>query len=163
MIIMTAHISLSFELISLITWIIKNERHLLNNLVKQAVEHGFAEELNNVQTVPDPRTVNDHMANNVLDFLEFLEDSMMKNLETVHVDNKTKDAILPTLQKLEAGNLDVKTVLRSLQQTKARLSRGSAKQLIEQPAQTNFDDNAATILFEQLLKNWKPNNKETVN
>ena len=71
---MTAHISLSFELISLITWIIKNERNLLNNLVKQAVEHGFAEELNNVQTVPDPKTVNDHMAHNVLDFLEFLED-----------------------------------------------------------------------------------------
>lgn len=161
---MTAHISLSFELISLITWIIKNERNLLNNLVKQAVEHGFAEELNNIHTVPDPKAVNDHMAHNVLDFLEFLEDSMIKNLETVHVDNKTKDAILPTLQRLEAGNLDVKTVLLSLQQTKARLTKAHNKHQAQQLAQPAPQENSpATILFEQLLKNWKPNNKEIVN
>jgi len=157
---MTAHISLSFELISLIRWIIKNERNLLNNLVKQAVEHGFAEELNNVQTTPDPKSANDHMAHNVLDFLEFLEDSMMKNLESIQVDNKTKDVILPTLQRLEAGNLDVKTVLLSLQQTKARLTKGQNKQ---QTQQSLDEQEASLILFQQLLKNWKPNNKEIVN
>lgn len=157
---MTAHISLSFELISLISWIIKNERTLLNNLVKQAVEHGFAEELSTIHDTADPKAVNDHLSHSVLDFLEFLEDCMTRNLETIHVDNKTKDAILPTLQRLEAGNLDVKTVLLSLQQTKAKLAKTTAKQ--QELVQEEKPD-ATTILFQQLLKNWKPHNKETVN
>ena len=169
---MNSQIALSFELVSLINWIVRNEKSLLNNLVKHAIEHGFGEELSKIN-VSAPQPLNDQMVHSLLDFLEFLEESMLKNFETINVDHKTKDAILPTLQKLESTSLDFKTIWTSLQQTKARINKHHTKSSLMKSStdseaallvnQENNETNVTTILFEQLLKNWKPNNKETLN
>lgn len=171
---MSAQISLSFELISLLNWLLRHEKTLLNAMLKQALEHGFAEELEKVDAASMAAAESEELYSTVLDFLEYLEQSLVKNLESIHVDNKTKDAIMPTLQKLEADSLDHKTLWLSMQQTKARMLK--AKQLItqqQQPkaakteasgeAKTNHTEHANKILFEQLLKNWKPNNKDVMN
>ena len=148
---------------------------MLNTMLKQALEHGFAEELEKVDAATMAAAESEELYNTVLDFLEYLEHSLLKNLESIHVDNKTKDAIMPTLQKLEADSLDHKTLWLSMQQTKARMLK--AKQLITQqqqpkaikpetptePVQHNHTEHANKILFEQLLKNWKPNNKDVMN
>lgn len=171
---MSAQISLSFELISLLNWLLRHEKVTLNTMLKQALEHGFAEELERVDAASMAAAESEELYSTVLDFLEYLEQSLVKNLESIHVDNKTKDAIMPTLQKLEADSLDHKTLWLSMQQTKARMLK--AKQLItqQQPpkaaktessgeAKNSHTEHANKILFEQLLKNWKPNNKDVMN
>ncbi len=152
---MNTQISLSFELICLLSWLLKNEQAMLNTLIKHAVEHGFAEEIGKIDET-DYLKVSDHLYDTVLDFLDFLEKNMIKNLETIQIDHKTKDVILPTLQKIEAGSMDFKTIWLSMQQTKARVGKTHtvAPENIQNPTE---------ILFERLLKNWKPNNKETLN
>lgn len=151
---MSTQISLSFELICLLSWLLKNEQAMLNSLVKHAIEKGFAEEIGKIDE-DDYLKVSDQLYDTVIDFLDFLEKTMIKNLETIQVDHKTKDVILPTLQKIEAGSLDFKTIWLSMQQTKARVNKGQA-------IPENLS-NPTEILFERLLKNWKPNNKETLN
>lgn len=170
---MSAQISLSFELISLLNWLLRHEKTMLNSMLRQALEHGFAEELEKIDAASIATAESEELYNTVLDFLDYLEQSLIKNLESIHVDNKTKDAIMPTLQKLEADSLDHKTLWLSMQQTKARMLK--AKQLIpqQQPkvpkaegtgtTKTNHTEHANKILFEQLLKNWKPNNKDVMN
>ncbi len=170
---MSAQISLSFELISLLNWLLRHEKAMLNAMLKQALEHGFAEELEKVDAASIAAAESEELYHTVLDFLEYLEHSLIKNLETINVDNKTKDAIMPTLQKLEADSLDHKTLWLSMQQTKARMLK--AKQLIPQQqtkaiapeaapeAKIDHSEHANKILFEQLLKNWKPNNKDVMN
>jgi hypothetical protein len=169
---MSAQISLSFELVSLLNWLLRHEKTMLNSIVKHALEHGFAEELEKI----DPATAgtdSEELYNTVLDFLDHLEDTLIKNLESVNVDNKTKDAIMPTLHKLEGDNLDQKTLWLSMQQTKARILKAQQTNTQKppladaartaQPSKLEHHRQANEILFEQLLKNWKPNNKETMN
>ena len=168
---MSAQISLSFELVSLLNWLLRHEKTMLNTMVKHALERGFAEELEKI----DPSTANadsEELYNTVLDFLDHLEHTVIKNLETVNVDNKTKDAIMPTLQKLEGDNLDQKTLWLSMQQTKARILKAQQTRTQKVTAENNprqetkvieQTQQANEILFEQLLKNWKPTNKETMN
>lgn len=173
---MTAQISLSFELICLINWLLKNEPAMLNTLVKNAIERGFVDELEKVEMLeqsPSTETeATDNLYNTLLDFLEFLEHTLIKNLETVQVDNTTKDAILPALQKLEVDSLDVKTMWLSMQQTKARVNKKMRAKNTQCSNSHNHDvvekpklaiESPTEILFEQLIKNWKPNNKETIN
>lgn len=151
-------------------WLIKHERASLNSLIKHAIEHGLGEELEKINTFD--QTQADALYDTLLDFINFMEKSLLKSLETVQVDNKTKDAILPALQKIETDILDFKTVWLSMQQTKARVSKNHHKesQIQEVHAPINNGDaiakhspDATEILFERLLKNWKPTNKETVN
>lgn len=166
---MSAQISLSFELICLISWLLKNETATLNSLVKNAIERGFAEELEKLEAleqtlISEQTEESDDLYNTLLDFLDYLEHSLFKNLETMHVDHTTKDAILPALQKIETNSLDIKTMWLSMQQTKARVGKKSqAKGARRLQPQVPALQNPTDILFEQLIKNWKPNGKEIIN
>lgn len=156
---MTTQISLSFELISLLSWLIKHEKALLNSLVKHALDHGFAEQFDQLDA-SQFRGNQEDLYTTVLTFLEFLEASLIKNLETVQLDTQTKDSIIPALQKIEGDSLDQKTLWLSMRQAKARMVKDAQKEAV---VEKKNNQKAAEILFEQILKNWKPNNKEAMN
>ncbi len=156
---MTTQISISFELICLISWLLKNEKAMINTLVKHALDNGFVEEMAKFDTA-NHADVAEHLYSNLITFLEYLEKTLFKHIEHVSLDQKTKEAIFPTLQKLETDNLDFKTMWLSMQQTKARVK--TEKPLLQQKDHV-VAAQAADILFEELLKHWKPNNNETVN
>ena len=163
---MSAQISLSFELISLLNWLLRHEKTMLNTMIRHSLERGFAEELEKIDTT-QPVANSEELYNTVLDFLEYLEHTLIKNLESIHIDHSTKDAILPTLHKLEGDSLDQKTLWLSMQQTRARMLKvqqeKAADAPIEAQARAKRSQHANEILFQQLLKNWKPNAKETMN
>ncbi|MFA5306135.1 MAG: hypothetical protein WC365_01660 [Candidatus Babeliales bacterium] len=155
---MTTQISLSLELVYLINWMLTHQRSQLNALVKQAIKKGFIEELATIDEAETQST--DFLYATLTDFLDYLEKNLIKQLETVTVSQETKDNVVPALRKVDMNNLDFKTVWSSMQQTRARLGSPSTPQL----APTNNEvQNATEILFEEILKNWKPTNKETVN
>lgn len=166
---MSINISLSLELICLVNWLLKNEKQLISALVKQALKNGFAQELEQLDGTQSLENPEDLYAT-VVEFLLFLEKNLLKNLETVSVDTHTKEEILPVVKKLDADNIDLKTLWLSMQQTKNQLckDRHKREQEDELPvvSTTTLDDEnnqAAEILFEKLLKNWKPHHKEPLN
>lgn len=153
---MTTNISLSFELICLLNWLLKNKKQDLNSLTKQALENGFLQDLEALSYAEEQKEP-DQLYTTVLEFLIFMEESLAKNLETIYLDNATKEAIYPALKKIDLGNLDAKTILISMQQTKSKI-RLNRKKSLEQNKQ-----NPTNILWEQILKNWKPTKKEPMN
>jgi hypothetical protein len=159
---MTSQIALSLELLCLLSWLLKHDQAALNALVKHAVEHGFIEELNKYEHT-GPQEIPDHLYNAIADFLDFFEQTMIKQLESVQMDTQTKQAILPALQKLETSSLDFKTIWLSMQQTQAQVHKAPISHAAKPKPALPGQQNAETILFERLLKNWKPNRKETLN
>ncbi len=167
---MSTQVSLSIELVCLLNWLVRHEKAMLNNLLKHALERGFADELDKID-VTLLGGDNEELQNTVLDFLDYLEYLLARNLEAVHVDHTTRNAIMPTLQRLAIDNLDDRTLQASMRHTKAQVLRPENQQTIDGLAQTMAPAQARQaqsqhinkILFEQLLKNWKPNNKETMN
>ena len=104
---------------------LKNEKAMINALVKHALDNGFVEEMAKIDAT-NHAEVAESLYSNLITFLEYLEKTLFKNIESVSLDQKTKEAIFPTLQKLETDNLDFKTMWLSMQQTKARVKTESS-------------------------------------
>lgn len=153
---MSSHVSISFELILLINWIMKNEKTLINTLIKNALEKGFLQELEK-NNQKDTIQTSDQLYAIILEFLIQLEKALIKNLETIAQDQQATEAVLPIFKKMNFENIDLKTIWLSLQQAKTKFNKSYPQ---KQPAAEN---EATTLLFEQLLKNWKPTKKEPLN
>jgi HD-GYP domain-containing protein (c-di-GMP phosphodiesterase class II) len=152
---MNANISLSFELILLLNWLLKYEKAELNSLVKHALENGFMQEIEKV-SLENYTQLSDQFYNSILEFLLFFEQALLQNLIAINVNEVTNNAVLPLIKKIDFENLDIKTLWLSMQQTKEKISK-SKNDLEQKPEQIN------NLLFEQLLKNWKPSKKSPVN
>jgi len=152
---MNANISLSFELILLLNWLVKHEKAQLNNLVKDALEKGFMQEIEDISPNDYPQLA-DQFYSSILEFLMFFEQSLLNNLESINIDEVTNNAIGPVIKKLDFENLDIKTLWLSMQQTKDKMSKTRAN-IEHGPEQIN------NLLFERLLKNWKPSKKSPMN
>lgn len=152
---MNANVSLSFELILLLDWLLKHEKAQLNNLVKHALENGFMQEIEKVSPEGSPH-LSEQFYHSILEFLLFFEQALLQNLVAINVDEATNNAIVPLIKKIDFENMDVKTLWLSMQQTKDKISK-SKSDLDQQPEKIN------NLLFEQLLKNWKPGKKIPMN
>ena len=153
---MNTSLSLSFELIYLLGWLLKHERTTLDALIKQAVKNGLAVDLNKI-TTDDQDKMSEQLYGTVLDFLVHLENTLASNLEGVHTDNTTNQILYPALNKFTNNSLDIQTIKLSMQQARERLQNKSAT---NQPS-TDAIEQGKSILFEQLLKNWHPSKNET--
>ncbi len=153
--IMNSNISLSFELVLLLNWLLKHKKAQLNDLIKDALENGFMQEIA-IVSPSDHSQLTNQFYNSILEFLLFFEQSLLKNLAAINADEATNSVILPLVKKIDFDNLDAKTLWLSMQQTKKKISTNKADHNY-QPEKIN------DLLFEQLLKNWKPNKKNPLN
>ena len=155
---MNSSLSLSFELIYLMGWLLKNDKAKLKKLVAEAIEQGFIDEVDALSDA-DYLLLSDHMQSTVEQFMESLEDAITEGVQQSEGHGLVAQDLAPTLQKIDTDNLDEKTVFTSMQQTKKKLfhkKKGKAKQesLVSSEAEAN------AILFERLLKNWHPTKKD---
>lgn len=151
---MNSSLSLSFELIYLIGWLLKNEKRMLNSMIKHAVKNGLAHDLQSINS-DDQSKMAEELYNTILDFLVFLEDSLADNLDNLTLDMKTEKVIHPALKKFDQDNIDLHTLKVSLQQTKTELCKKNEKE------NNTTTEEAKTVLFQHILKNWKPSKNET--
>lgn len=147
---MDKHLSLSFELIYLMGWLLKHEKGMLNSLIKHALKNGLAQDLEKVQ-LDAQGDASQELQSIILEFLGFLERSLAKNLDATHDAQHHQD------QKQTDTN-----------EIKLRLQR--AKQLLAKELGTEVSDsgkksdkNSRKDLLDQILKNWKPNKGDLVN
>lgn len=151
-----SNVSLSFELVCLMSWLIKNEKNGINALVKLALEHGFSEKLEHLQD--QEHQMAEHLYTTVMDFLLYLEQSLHKALD--HEEGSQKREFLPTVKRID-GDLDSSIIWQSLQQTKQELL---ARQLNHQEPteQAASSQEAEQLLLKTMLNNWSPDATDTV-
>ena len=156
---MAESFSLSLELICLMNWILKHEKSKLRALVKEAINNGFSEELSQIDSY-ETDDINDlnQLHTTILDFLIYLEDSLLETLEKKVFANNSKENLNTTLQKINPQIVDPQTIWRSMQQTSTKLTKNHPTTTSNQN-----EKRAKDVLFSQLLKNWKPANNEPLN
>lgn len=155
---MNTSLSLSLELICLLSWLLKNEKHLLDDIVKEAIRNGLVHEINKLE-LEDLSKATEQFDSAILDFLIYLEDSLADNLKAIPYHAKTENTITPTLKKIESIGFNPNTLRTSLKQVKAQIT----KEKQNNPKISSDTEYAKQVLFEQILKNWKPSNKEILN
>jgi len=156
---MAESFSLSLELICLMNWLLKHEKTKLRTLIEEALKNGFSEELSQIDLYETDDISNlNQLHTTILDFLVYLEDSLLETLEeNVYTSNST-EKLNPTLQKINPQKVDPETIWRSMQQTSTQLTKTNQTTT---PNQTQ--NKPEEVLLSKLLKNWNPETNEPVN
>ena len=155
---MNTSLSLSFELIYLMGWLLKNEKSTLNALVKHAIKNGLGKDLNEIDP-NDYSKVSDQLYSTILDFLVYLEDALAKNLNSTSFEGEPSEEILKALKNFENDNSDEQIIKMNVQRTKTDISKVIQKKL----AGAQDTDSAKKLLYEHIIKNWKPSKNELMN
>lgn len=154
---MNTSLSLSFELIYLLGWLLKHERNALDSLIKQAVKNGLAVDLDKI-AIDDQDKMSEQLYGTVLDFLVYLEDTLVQNLDGIHTNNAPHQLLHPALSKFMNNSLDIQTIKLSIQQAREKLQHKTNNNT---QSKNETIEEGKSILFEQLLKNWNPSKNET--
>ena len=157
---MSTSLSLSFELICLMGWLLKNEKTTLNALVKQAIKNGLAKDLSEINP-EEYAKISGQLYTTILDFLVYLEEALAHNLDSTKNsthEKTTPETIFPPSKKRSGSNVDHSMLKISMKQTKAELEKEMQKK-----AASLDPDHAKKLLYEHIIKNWKPSKNELMN
>jgi len=139
-------------------WLLKNEKDQLKILIDQTIKNGLSYEIDQIEGKPVDLNDPIHLHNTILDFLIFLEDTLLDCLEEQELDNKSREKLKLSVQKLNPQKVDLKTIWLSMQETKDQIHK------IEKDKRPPLkDDDLKNTLLGKLIKNWKPQNNEPVN
>lgn len=144
---MEGDIVLSFELLVLVNWLMQNEKQMLNNLIKHALKNGLDQEFEKISST-DNIEVNEQFYTTIISFLLFMEDSLIECLSHIKINKDTQDDILPVLKKIDMRNINVKPTFSVAKKSKA---------------QNISTEETKDVLFQQILKSWKPNKNDLMN
>ncbi len=152
-VIMETNLSLSFELICLMEWLLKHEKNMLNGLIKQAIKGGLAADLKHPRT-DDGVEVIEQLYRIMIDFLSYLERALADNLDRVESTEKGQKSVLNLLRYLDRECIDDRTVRTSVQEASKQLDELCA-------SKDDSNDYMARRLFcKVLLKEWNPKSTE---
>lgn len=146
---MDVDISISLELLILLEWLVKNEKPLLDNIVKQSLKNGLLPKLNQTANLSNVDLV-EQFYPTIIDFLATLENSLVENINKTN--QQTTQDILPVLKKINLSDINLQTIFLSSNQATKRVKN-----------QKTGAAGSQKILFQQILKNWKPGKKDRLN
>jgi hypothetical protein len=165
---MDKHLSLSFELIYLMGWLLKHEKGMLNSLIKHAIKNGLAQDLEKVaHETPGLGESSKELQSIILDFLSYLERSLAKNLDAshdllAHADHKAEGSDIK-LRLQRAKQLLSKELEATKQQENAADVVETEEVPVKKAKSKKSSKQSRQAVFDQILKTWKPNKGDLVN
>ena len=139
---------ISYELICLLQWIIEHESESFKKVISKALESGFRQAMKRQDADDAPEL--DDIQEVIIDFFELCETL----IEEVHHEQSVKKAIaknlMPAIDHIDSRLCDGDTVRSSVSSTTAHLDDAP-------------QESAKEILYRELLRQWKPNKKSTLN
>jgi len=145
----TSQFALSYELLHLLKWLAQHDTDKLKKLIAKAIGHGLHDEIRKTNSASD-QNILEEMHHGIIDFFEIL-DTMLSDAINDHVELKAKQKnLLPTIEHLDSSLLDNDTLRHSVEKTTKKL-------------ETHPHMNPKEQLCKELLKKWKPLNKQSIN
>lgn len=144
---MNNEIILSLELFALVNWIMKNEKRKLNNLVKHALKNGLVDKFEKI-SINESTEINEQFYVTIINFLLLIEDCLTKNLNRMKTNKKKNDILLPVLKKMNSYDISTDSIFLKRKKT------------------LKTDNNLTDMkkkLFQQIIKNWKPDKNDLLN
>lgn len=136
-------LTLSYELLLLLQWMITHEKDKMRKIVHKAVKSELRTQINKLNSSID---MSEDLHHNVSDFFAilelFLHDAMAESPEIKAVHQK----LLSTVDQIDSTICDSQTLEASIQCTSSMLNQDPSA-------------NAKDLLYKELIKRWKPTNK----
>lgn len=136
---------ISYELLKLLEWLMKNDQKGLRQLISKAVENGILKNENG-QDVKDPEKVQQV----IVEFLVLVDSILQESVKEDETEEILQRALIPAVNNIDLNLHDSNSVANSL----ARATK--TERSIEYLGQSPKD-----IFCKELLKNWRPDKKQT--
>lgn len=137
---------ISHELLSLLQWLIENERDEIQDLITNAILNKNNLEKENIKnTEEDQHSI-------VIDFFALLEEITHETSQENEVNSIVQRNIIPAINHIDTvtyDNFDNLLVAKSAQKA-------------QNDHETNPEKDPKNILYKELLKRWKPSKRITV-
>jgi hypothetical protein len=140
---------LSYELLALLRWLADHDTDKFKKIISAALSAGLQEEINKIDKTEESVLVAD-MQHSITDFLSIME-SLLVEVMSEHVEKRARQQnLLPSIDQIDTAECDDNIVRFSLEKATAKLA-------------TNPKANPKELLFKEILKRWKPHNKNIKN
>jgi len=144
-----AQFVLSHELLYLLRWLIEHDANKLKKIITKAVASGLREEMQKVDNTAE-LNLSEDMHHSIIDFFELLEELLLDAINK-HVAQKAREKnLLPAIDQIDSTVCDDATVRFSVEKATKKM-------------ELNPNANPKEQLLKELLKRWKPHNKNVIN
>ncbi|MCX5922117.1 MAG: hypothetical protein NTX86_02210 [Candidatus Dependentiae bacterium] len=141
---------LSYELLSLLRWLAEHDAEKLKKLITKALANGLQEDVNRARKNRDEEQVLEEIQHGMLDFFNLLEILLAEAMDEQTMHKAMQKNLMPAIDQIDATICDDATVRTSIERATAKIEH-------------NSKENPKDILFKELLKRWKPVNKNAFN
>lgn len=143
----TSQFVLSFELLTLLAWLIEHETDKLQKIVDKAVVSGLKQQLRLSEQFEQDAAMAQQARYNIVEFFGLLETLLSTALSKDTIKCATEKNLLPTIDHIDSTVCDMETLRGSIEKAATKL-------------QNHPCDNPQQVLFEEILRSWKPNKKQ---
>ncbi len=139
-----SQLTLSYELLHLIRWLVENEPEQLKQIIADAMSSGLKEEFKTMYV--SEQSASEAMQYNIIDFLSLLEILLHEVTEDEQRKELLQKKLLPAIDHIDGAEYPAQLVQSSIDKVSSKLEKNPKK-------------NPQELLFQELLKNWNPNKK----
>jgi len=141
---------ISHELICLLQWLLENDQIKLKKIISKSLASGLKEELKNRKAALSEERILEDIHQTLLEFFATLEGILIETLNEEAIKKALEQNLIPDIEKIDSTECDDATVMFSVEKATSKIKK-------------NSNDNPKNLLFEELLKRWKPSKKNIVN
>ena len=139
---------LSFELLQLLEWLIEHHPEELKKLVHRSLSNGLAHQIQQADDLIEGYGAQD-MQNSVIDFFNILEVLLIESLNERQIGKSLNASLIPAINHIDRTSCDGTTLSTSIERATTKLNK-------------HPKEDPQTLLYKELLKNWKPAKKAVV-
>lgn len=141
---------LSFELLCLLRWLVECEGDKFKKLINKAMQSGLKEELRYIQKAHVDEALMEDVQHSIVEFFGMLEALIADAINEQAIQTALEKNLMPTIDQIDSNVCDDATLRSSLEKATSKI-------------EMNPKENPKEVLFKELLKRWKPHNKNMMN
>jgi len=140
----------SYELLSLLRWLADYDAEKLKKIISKAMASGLKDEVNRVRHSKSEEQTLEEIQHGIIDFFGLLEALLHETMSEQAVQTAMQKNLMPAIDQIDSAICDNATVRMSIEKATAKIEH-------------NPKENPKELLFKEILKRWKPQNKNILN
>lgn len=140
---------LSYEILCLLRWLVEHDAQKLHKLVSKAVASGLLDEIHKAREAQSEEQM-EEIQYSILEFFSLLDVLITQSANEQTVQRAMQKNLMPAIDQIDSNVCDDETVRSSVEKVTSK-------------AEHNTKENPKDLLFKELLKRWKPHDKNILN
>lgn len=145
-----AQFVLSYELLCLLRWLVDNDAEKLKKIIAKDYAAGLKYDLERMREGWNEEQTMEDIQHGIVEFFGLMEALLQEVISEQAVQRAVQKNLMPTIDRIDSAICDDETVRSTLEKATSKIEH-------------NPGENPKELLFKELLKQWKPHDKNVLN